>query len=954
MRPVSLTIEGLTSFRAQQEIDFSTLDLFVITGPTGAGKSSILDAVAFALYGSVPRVNSNEVRDLISHGCAYMRVRLDFEVEGKLYRVARRIMKNSHQATLERVENGSSVTEVEQGGVKAVNKRLEEIVGLDFKAFTKAVLLPQGAFHEFLKGDAAERRRMLVRLLDLGRYDVAAQVARREATRLDAIIGERASLIEANYADATDERLAQLTAAAATVRERLTSINEAKQAASALAGEAAEAQRSIVTLELTSSQLGAALIKLRRLSSAWPSLETEDLATIEELLRAEQLVCAAQETLEEADQALHATVARAGDPATLTRLEEAAKAHAREQLEVARLAVELATAREAGARFAGELDDATERELQAKAVCRQMSEQRVAAEVQRQLAEAIMRCAAIEARSTALDGDLADANHQLVAAARRANQARHRLEHLEHEHTAVTLRAGLTAGDHCPVCDSIIKTVPRADADISETLGQAREVLARAELDQKSANEVVVAIETRQSVAGDELGSARSTVPDRTSIPNLTQAEAGLGHAQQRFSQANHAERESQQSIDEAARLVARANLAVATAAATVAALASHHDGAVRRLDDATATLTATFGVRLPDNLDGEIKRRRNELQAAQDAQSSASIGRQRATGARENASDARAGCMQQLSAFDRDLAAVTTAVRIAAEPVARTATDGLPSLPAAELERGRLVAAWLAFCELHAASVKAAVAQRRERLAQKVAELLEIAAGADIERPARRPDEIAAQLERAAVLAHGAAVGADKDVEALRTRIKERQKLEGDIRRDRLQCSLYKALAAELRADRFIAFMLEQSMNQLALQASDELLRISDGRYSLIAHEGCFEVIDHHNADEQRSVATLSGGETFLASLSLALALSVGLRELAGTASGRLETIFIDEGFGALDPETLEVVVDALERLRDGDRMVGVITHVPTLAERIPSGLLVEKNGGSSRILVR
>jgi DNA repair protein SbcC/Rad50 len=69
---------------------------------------------------------------------------------------------------------------------------------------------------------------------------------------------------------------------------------------------------------------------------------------------------------------------------------------------------------------------------------------------------------------------------------------------------------------------------------------------------------------------------------------------------------------------------------------------------------------------------------------------------------------------------------------------------------------------------------------------------------------------------------------------------------------------------------------------------------------------------------------------------------------------AGRLEAIFIDEGFGALDPETLDVVVDALERLREGDRMVGVITHVPTLAERIPSGLCVESNGGSSRILVR
>ena len=78
-------------------------------------------------------------------------------------------------------------------------------------------------------------------------------------------------------------------------------------------------------------------------------------------------------------------------------------------------------------------------------------------------------------------------------------------------------------------------------------------------------------------------------------------------------------------------------------------------------------------------------------------------------------------------------------------------------------------------------------------------------------------------------------------------------------------------------------------------------------------------------------------------------------MRDFAGAAAaGRLDTIFIDEGFGALDPETLETVVDALERLREGERMVGVISHVPTLADRIPAGLIVVESGGSSQVLTR
>ncbi len=72
MRPLTLTIEGLTSFKTSQAIDLSELDLFVITGPTGSGKSSILDAITFALYGNIARVSSHELRDLISHGSSHM------------------------------------------------------------------------------------------------------------------------------------------------------------------------------------------------------------------------------------------------------------------------------------------------------------------------------------------------------------------------------------------------------------------------------------------------------------------------------------------------------------------------------------------------------------------------------------------------------------------------------------------------------------------------------------------------------------------------------------------------------------------------------------------------------------------------------------------------------------------------------------------------------------------
>jgi exonuclease SbcC len=304
---------------------------------------------------------------------------------------------------------------------------------------------------------------------------------------------------------------------------------------------------------------------------------------------------------------------------------------------------------------------------------------------------------------------------------------------------------------------------------------------------------------------------------------------------------------------------------------------------------------------------------------------------------------------------FDNDLAAARTAVRMVCDTLVRSLNgQKLPAMPDAQVERASVLAAWYECCAGHLTAANDAILMRDKEVTEAAKMLEGLATKAGLSITSAAAVEIEAELEQAVTAAHRVVVAAEGDVETLKKRIDERKEMEKSIVEDRRTQTIYSALAGDLRADNFLAWVLGESMNQLADQASIELMRISDDRYGLVADEGSFEVVDHHNADERRSVATLSGGETFLASLSLALALSVGLRELAGTAAGRLEAIFIDEGFGALDPETLEVVVDALERLRESDRMVGVITHVPMLAERIPSGLVVARNGGSSRILTR
>ena len=153
------------------------------------------------------------------------------------------------------------------------------------------------------------------------------------------------------------------------------------------------------------------------------------------------------------------------------------------------------------------------------------------------------------------------------------------------------------------------------------------------------------------------------------------------------------------------------------------------------------------------------------------------------------------------------------------------------------------------------------------------------------------------------------------------------------------------------LRSDKFQQWLATAALDTLVAGASTSLFELSDGQFTLTHEKGEFFVIDHFDADSLRSVRTLSGGETFQASLALALALSEQLASLAVGGNARLDSIFLDEGFGTLDPEALETVAATLENLAQGERMVGVVTHVAALAERTPVRFLVSHDNRTSRV---
>ncbi|HUF54401.1 MAG TPA: SMC family ATPase [Dehalococcoidia bacterium] len=784
MRPIRLEVQGLTAYRQKVEVDFRELDLFAITGPTGAGKSSLIDAMTYALFGQVPRVGRS-VRELISHGEDKLRVTLEFSANGDTYRIFRESNRKTSKAPqLERFDpevNDWRSEEVDR--VKDTNEFIERLLRMDYEAFIRSVLLPQGEFQEFLAGDRDQRRRVLDGLLQLGVYGRMGQMANAMAARNNDRAAEIARRLQTELADATPEALKTAKADLKTLEAEAKDVAAARAALDG-ATRAAETLAQSLDKERSATQ---------RKTGAEKRLAEAQNATKEGEAKAASLKTAIDEVRKKMD-------ANTYDEAEFLRYRDAHN-HAQE---LGKDEAALADVEKNGAALASQVEAASE-------AAKKVAQTR-------------------ETAATAAD----DASQALVDA-RRVNAAE-------------ALRQKMKPGDACPVCgqtahDIPHEKVPKLD-EAKQAEARAKEAAEAARRAAEAAERTLAQMQTRLDGFTENRANAAARVESRRAA--LTTALGGKAATPQEIAAALKALEAAKGERDRLAR-----DLETATK--------SLHD-----LNESMARATADLA-----NLRAEITAAEREAAEAAD-------------GATKSAATLRetAGKADWQDVID--------------------ALDGRGDAP--RILRSRL-----------------ADAQSRERD-------LNQAVGAQ----KTRIEVIAANIEKA------------KELQAEERSLKE----EGSLARD---------LASLLRADAFPTFIRESALKTLARVGSERLLEISGGRYDFVVEGQDFLVEDRWNGSEKRSVKTLSGGETFLASLALALALAEQLPGLSGDgATGSLESLFIDEGFSHLDNETLNVVASALEVLgQDRSRLIGVITHVPALAERMPSRITVHKTQAGSSVSV-
>ena len=941
MRPLRLEMKGFGAFREKTVVDFDDVELAAFVGPTGSGKSTIIDGITFALFGAVARYDDRRaVAPAINQMAEEARVSLDFEVDSERYTAVRVVKRTNTGATTReaRLERGG---EVLAGMANEMDSAVEQVLGLDFDRFTKTVVLPQGRFAAFLHDKPSDRQELLRQLLDLGIYGrMGAQARQRANTAKDQLEVLEPRLDAEVPSEEQVERLAEAletaTAAQATLNGLLKDLD---QSANAVAGAREEAE-------------GLALLLLAATGVTVPQ---QVLALGDELQTAQTAAADAKEALEEASRKARAAEQAVqegpnvemctillGEHQRLAVLVEQV-AGLNDQCDSAEEQYRIAAERASEIRDRLELIKAAVEEASAAAQAAQQELTAGPGLVQLALwRDHRMDLARLSGRLEAARKVLLVEQEQEAKARENYGQARathretgDRLGQARAVKQAEGLVAQLTEGEPCPVCRQPVHELP--DHDLDAELDQLQRTHSEAEdarrKHEAALAEAVAALSnakaavTSATTAHDDLVAKLADAPDDDEINRLSvlaeELAAAATEAQGKLTAARQAEADLRDNAETAVALDTEQTTRVELKRLTTVRdeRRSEHDRLAERLTDEPDEKTLEKDSALAEQLattSREAQHSEAETQAAE----------QTARKALEELAEAEQRMRNEFAEIRDGFAA------LGPPPPQTSLVEDWKALTGWASQMAEDLSPEIDKSDEHVTNTET---QRREHEQAARAVCAEHFVPTD---PQSWRSDMATAVERARY-----------DHQWACDKRREMADLEAEVEGLRTEQRVAGELGRLLRSDGFERWLLAEAVGDLLDRAGERLLALSNGQYSFDADGTGFDVCDHHNADQKRQAKTLSGGETFLASLALALALSDSHAEMAAEGAPGLDSLFLDEGFGTLDPETLDVAAAAIEELGASGRMVAIVTHIRELAERMPLRFEVSKTPTTSTV---
>ncbi|MEJ7785861.1 MAG: SMC family ATPase, partial [Solirubrobacteraceae bacterium] len=977
MRPLELRITGLRSYRADTIVDFTELNLLAIIGATGSGKSSLLEAITYALYGCATW-GGKSTKALIADGAISMTVSLSFLADGQQWLITRKASRGVYPPSSQELRCLSDPERPKIDGSSDITTRIIELIGLGYEGFKSCVLLPQGRFDQLLKATAADRVGILKGILGLE----ALNTTRTRAQELGEVVSDRLDdLRKARSAFLQDPRATYEAAAAriATLTPRVARLEDLEQRVQALVEEVRGYQVACKTAteaagrlsELVDTELVDRLRVLEALEAELTTIR-EDAATAAEA--AERKALAASQAVADAKRDGRDAAAITGLRGTVSAAtaDLAAVADARTQLagKRAQLATDdkaLADDVERATQLARGRDETAQAEQDAETAAKQARADATAVIAR---IETIVIARATLARS---EKDLEDlltrselAHRQSEAALTQQQEAEVALKQaqtsLDDAHRAdAAARAahGCEPGDNCPVCSQQLPDtfqIPETSAD----LAALQLALERAQQAERSALTALTKLRAAATQASGQAAVA-TTIRDNakaawtelvaTPLPGHLRHDTVVADAATIAALNDPAERAAQRY--QAARRASK-KASDAHQAAT-AAISATEKALARRAQELSSE---------KESIDRREQSMRSKLNLLPDwvgAPAAANLADLAACDERLAAALGEAETREQLAATTAEISRDRHRKLLAVKERIQTELHGPASserntiralsaeanrhrdhpLPAAAPAAANLTEL-LAWGEHVVASADEtllalqATAKREDARAQAKktggVSLLK-AAGFETSDELRKEVINAAGELKYATSEHQRAAAQLEPVARLDDLISKAEQLRGGLRE----------LAFQLGDGKFVGFVVEQRQQALLALASGIVGEVTGGRYGFTKD---FDIVDRQT-NASRTPDTLSGGETFLVSLALAL----GLVELADRSGGRLQALFLDEGFGSLDPDALDQALSALERRAEAGRLIAMISHVPAIAERIEQVLQVTKTPQGSEV---
>ena len=992
MKPIKLSIEGVFSYRTRQEIDFTKLSsegIFGIFGNTGSGKSSIVEAIIFALYGKIERVSGKQI-DLINLQSNKAVIDFEFEVSGKAYRVV---------VNLTRTSSGHSTKKLfyqkQEGQYRAMEEKIsgEQLTGLSYDNFCRVVIIPQGKFQDFLTLTSGERTKMLKEIFpSLKKYDLSNTLrAMREET--EGMQKEKMGQLN-SYSEYTIEALNERKEQYAVVEQQYKDLEiliknlkedlDSRKTLFDAFKKQEELSQNFNRLKLNEENISALKDRLdqyRKTNRVFGSLLTkyDDL-----LLRKKRTSDLFSELsfqvadLEKKKQSLEEELAALQKENEQTPLQQ-------QEADNLKTLADLRELESTMAILDTKMRDEQKRLENGKACVaaeenkKQNKEKEIADKESRLLnAEEFRSVRDWFAKNQRLNEDLARLRKENQDLCKKKNdclspfgdispdnpeaELQQRLQDTEEQiskaenllsdynvkQALCQYSKALSSNEPCPLCGSLSHPHPAELADVDEHLKQIkstiRDLKARKEtlekavssLDfyskqiqskQEQINSLQQDIEThkRQFVWANYLGK---------SSLEITQMENEDIRLQSELKEL----RSALAAIDRNIRKYSEALKQIENSVEQSRNALTKHQG---RKEELGKNLSEEFVLQYAQVDVNQLNEQRQKLLAVLEKRN-AVLAERNAVLAERNAvlfqrEGERNSCKQNLETI------IGETDKCESEIERQIACGGFQSL---ESVRQILSSS---FDEDDAQTQIDNFNRQMIEFSSQLAALSEQTSGKD--RPAeeniKSDEQTLSQKEKEFKSCIANKGGIEKEINLFETKLSQKTELEKEMKKAEARLDALNKLSQMFKGDKFIQFISTVYLEQLCAKANERLQIITNNKFAIRYWEENFEVIDNLNSGKTRSLKTLSGGQIFQASLCMALALVDTIRLNSDT---REDFFFLDEGFGTQDNESIELIFKSLVSLRQENKIVGLISHSEILKEKISYNIAVrlDQNEGS------